>query len=50
MHTFSATALYGDDWLTSRSGRFHTGQGNDKDSKTDEPPVNHCTKTKKVAK
>jgi len=46
LHTFSASALYGGDWSASRPGRFHTGQGNNKDSLTDEPPVNHCTGTK----
>jgi hypothetical protein len=46
LQTFSASALYGGDWLASRPDRFHTRQGNDKDSITDEPPVNHCTKAK----
>jgi len=45
LHTFSAAALYGGNWSASRPGRFHTGQDNNEDSLTDEPPVNHCTET-----
>jgi hypothetical protein len=46
LRTFSASALYGGDWSASRPGRFHTGQGNDEDRLTNEPPVNYCVETK----